>query len=258
MKKHLIALAAVSLLGTAMAADKAADATHPARETAPAVAPAMAPAMRPADRNAEYKNTKDMLEEKLKAGTSRADYKKILEENGWQVSHINEDKPDYLEYEIVKGTHSLEVHLKFKDDSKTATDIDVASNLWRADSTKRMEKDNSYRPKLVADTTGKYSDSRYMKDWSSEKEKIQAALPPNMKAADYKKKLESMGYKITSVNDREPDYVEYEIVKGQNSYEVQIDRDPKTQLATKVDVATNAWDSEGTDRAKKMNEKKKM
>lgn len=245
MKRHLIALAAVSLFGTAMAADKPAVVT-----TQPATPQARA------DRNADFHNDKDMLEQKLKAANDRADYRKILEENGWRVSAINADKPDYLEYEIVKGTHSLEVQLDFKDGAKKATDIDVTTNMWRADSTKRMEKDNSYQPKLVADTTGKYSERTHMKDWTSEKDKLEAALPPNMKVADYKTKLQSMGYKITSVNDREPDYVEYEIVKGNNSYEVQIDRDPKTQMATKVDVTSNAWDAEGTDRAKEKNEKK--
>lgn len=251
MKRTLIALAVVSLFGTAMAADRPA--SHPAdsmRTTTPMV--------RPADRNAAFTNEKDMLEQKLKAGTDRASYKKIIEDNGYRVSAINADKPDYLEYEIVKGTHSLEVQLDFKDGAQRATGIDVTSNMWRADSTKRMEKDNNYKSAtpLVADPTGKYSDRRYMKDWTSEKDKLQAALPPNMKVADYKMKLQQMGYKITSVNDRERDYVEYEVVKGQNSFEVQIDRDPKTQMATKVDVATNVWDAEGTDRAKKANKKK--
>lgn len=246
MNKHFIALAATALFGTAMAADKPAEPMQPPT----------APAVRPADHDGTAHNEKDKLEQALKAGTDRASYKKIIEDNGWRVSAINADKPDYLEYEIVKGTHSLEVQLDFKKGSPVATDIDVTSNMWRADSTKRMEKDNSYQPKLVADPTGKYSDRRYMKDWTSEKEKLEAALPPNMKVADYKAKLQQMGYKITAVNDREPDYVEYEIVKGQNSYEVQIDRDPKTQLATKVDVATNAWDAEGTERAKDANKHK--
>lgn len=250
MKKHLVALAVVSMFGTAIAADKVANNSADSTKTTHMV--------RPADRNAAFAGEKDMLEQKLKAGTDRASYKKIIEANGYQVSAINVDKPDYLEYEIVKGTHSLEVQLDFKNGASRATDIDVTSNMWRADSTKRLEKDNKYKfsTPLVADTTGKYSERRYMKEWTSEKEKLQAALPPNMKVSDYKTKLQQLGYKITSVNDREPDYVEYEIVKGQNSYEVQIDRDPKTQMATKVDVATNVWEAEGTDRAKNANKKK--
>ena len=59
---------------------------------------------------------------------------------------------------------------------------------------------------------------------------------------------------ITSVNDREADYVEYEIVKGDNSYEVQIDLDPTTKLGKEVDVTSNLWEAESTDRTKDANE----
>lgn len=256
MKRLLIASAAAAFLTTGGLAI-AQTSTH---STAPAAThAATTTGATHKSRTMSRSDEKDILEQKLKAGGDRADYAKIIADNGWKISAINEDKPEYLEYEIVKGKHSLEVHLNFKDGSKKATDIDVASNMWRADSTKQMEKDNNWKPAkpLVADTTGKYSDSRYMKDWTSEKEKIQAALPANLKAADYRKKLEQMGYKVTSVNDREKDYVEYEIVKGNNSYEVQIDRDPKTQLATKVEVDTNVWDAEGTDKAKDANAAKK-
>ena len=252
LHQHLIAVAAMAACGATMAADVT---TPAAPATAATPLTATAPAVR-ADRRGEMNMNKDALEEKLKAATSRDDYRKIIEANGYKISSINEDKPDYLEYEIVKGTHSLEVQLDFKDGAAKASDIDVTTNMWRADSTKRMEKDNSYQPKLAVVPNNKYSDRHYMKGWTSEKEKLEAALPPNLKVADYKPKIEKLGYKITSVNDREPDYVEYEIVKGQNSYEVQIDRDPKTMMATKVDIDTNVWDSEATDRKKEANEEK--
>ena len=71
----------------------------------------------------------------------------------------------------------------------------------------------------------------------------------NLKAAEYKSKLESMGYKVTAVNDREKDYIEYEIAKGENSYEVQIDLDKSTGMAKKVDVTSNLWEAESTDKA---------
>jgi hypothetical protein len=58
-----------------------------------------------------------------------------------------------------------------------------------------------------------------------------------------------MGWKITSVNYDKPDYVEYEIVKGNDSYEVQIDFDENSHKAKQVDVAANAWQSEATERA---------
>ena len=44
------------------------------------------------------------------------------------------------------------------------------------------------------------------------------------------------------------------MVKGDHSYEVQIDVDPATKMAKKVDVASNVWDAKGTDRAKQKKE----
>ncbi len=59
--------------------------------------------------------------------------------------------------------------------------------------------------------------------------------------------MKKLGYQITSTNDREKDYLEYEIVKGDNSYEVQIDLE--NGKAKKVDVTANMWHSEATERA---------
>jgi hypothetical protein len=58
-----------------------------------------------------------------------------------------------------------------------------------------------------------------------------------------------MGYKVTSVNADKPDYVEYEIVKADDTYEVQIDFDKNSNKAIKVDVTSNLWQAEATDKA---------
>jgi hypothetical protein len=63
-----------------------------------------------------------------------------------------------------------------------------------------------------------------------------------------------MGWKVTSVNYDKPDYVEYEIVKGDDSYEVQIDFDKNSNKATKVDVAMNAWKADSTKQALKQHQ----
>ena len=56
-----------------------------------------------------------------------------------------------------------------------------------------------------------------------------------------------MGYQVTSTNETKADYVEYEVVKGANTFEVQIDL--ANGVATEVDVTTNLWKSDATDRA---------
>jgi hypothetical protein len=65
-----------------------------------------------------------------------------------------------------------------------------------------------------------------------------------------------MGYKVTAVNADRADYVEYEIVKGDDTYEVQIDFDKNTRKANKIDVAPNLWQAEATDKALSQREKR--
>jgi hypothetical protein len=55
------------------------------------------------------------------------------------------------------------------------------------------------------------------------------------------------------VNYDKPDYVEYEVVKGDQSYEVQIDLDKNSGRAKKIDVTTNMWQAEATERALEAN-----
>ena len=66
-----------------------------------------------------------------------------------------------------------------------------------------------------------------------------------------------MGWKVTSVNYDKPDYVEYEVVKGDESYEVQIDFDKSSHKATKIDVAMNAWKTDATKQALKQDRQAK-
>ena len=94
-----------------------------------------------------------------------------------------------------------------------------------------------------------YSDRDRSKAWTNEKEKLEQALKPGQDKNYYRQQLEKMGYKVTSVNYDKPDYVEYEIVKGDDSYEVQIDM--KNGKASKIDVATNMWKAEATEKALK-------
>lgn len=58
-----------------------------------------------------------------------------------------------------------------------------------------------------------------------------------------------MGYKITATKYDKADYVEYEVVKDDETFEVQIEM--KQGKATEIDVATNMWKAEATERALK-------
>ena len=101
------------------------------------------------------------------------------------------------------------------------------------------------------ENASRYSDRDRMKTSKDSEDKLEQALKTGEEKDFYRRQLEKMGWKITSVNYDKPDYVEYEIVKGDDSYEVQIDFDKNSRKAKKVDVALNAWKTDATKQALK-------
>jgi uncharacterized protein YmfQ (DUF2313 family) len=201
------------------------------------------------DMRKNYDDEEQKLEQALKAGQDKNFYRRELEKMGYQITSINYDKPDYVEYEIVKGNNSYEAQLDF-DKSGKATKIDIAANLWRTDSTKAALRGKKVSaPKGAIANPERYSDRDRRKAYDSEEEKLEKTLKTGETKQSYRSQLEKMGYKITSVNADKPDYVEYEIVKGNDTYEVQIDFDKNSGKATKVDVTSNLWQADATDKA---------
>jgi uncharacterized protein YmfQ (DUF2313 family) len=201
------------------------------------------------DLRKNYDDEEKKLEQTLKTGQDKNFYRREFEKMGYQITSVNYDKPDYLEYEIVKGNNTYEVQIDF-DKSGKATKIDVAPNLWRTDATKAAlrGKKGEY-PKGTTTNPDRYSDRDRRKAYDSEEEKLEKTLKTGENKKYYRDQLEKMGYKVTSVNADKPDYVEYEIIKGTDTYEVQIDFDKNGGKATKVDVTANLWQADATDKA---------
>lgn len=206
-----------------------------------------APALGYSDRNnmKMYDSDRKALQKQLIPGMDAAFYRKKLADLGYQVTAVNDREAGYVEYEVVKGASSHEVQIDFDKATKKATKVDVAMNIWRADSTKAALRGNKFKPVTSSD----YSDRTYMKGWTDEKDTLEKALGTGHEKAYYAKKLADLGYKVTATNDREADYLEYEIVKGNRTYEVQIDFDKAMQKSSKVDVTTNLWQADATDKA---------
>ena len=206
------------------------------------------------DRMRSSKDDKGRLEQALKTGEEKAFYRRELEKMGWQITSVNYDKPDYLEYEIVKGDQSFEVQIDVDKNSHKATKVDVVTNAWQTDATKQALKNGKKKveyPKTTTSSAERFSERDRMKSSKNEKETLEQALKTGEEKAFYRRELEKMGWKITSVNYDKPDYVEYEIVKNDTSYEVQIDLDKNSHKSTKVDVVTNAWKTDATEKALK-------
>ncbi len=67
--------------------------------------------------------------------------------------------------------------------------------------------------------------------------------------AHYRQTLENLGYHITSVNRDDPVYLEYEVIKAGDSYEVQVDF--KDGVSTFIEVVPNIWKAKATREALK-------
>jgi len=194
---------------------------------------------------------KDQLEKELGVGKDKAHYRQTIEKLGYAITSVNADKPDYLEYEVVKGGQSYEVQVDLSNG--ISKKIDVTTNMWRADETKAAMKNKDYRytyPATVTKNPEKVSDRSRNKAWKGEKAQVEKQLGVHRDRAYYGPALEKMGYQVTSINENDKGTLEMEVVKGDTSYEVQVDFDDKTKKSTKVDVSTNMWETEATERAK--------
>jgi len=205
------------------------------------------------DRAKSSKDETEKLEQALKTGEEKPFYRRELEQMGWQITSVNYDKPDYLEYEIVKGKSSYEVQIDFDKNSHKATKVDVTTNAWQTDATERALRQGKRvdYPNKTAANPSRFSDRDRMKSTKTEEDKLEQALKTGEEKDFYRRQLEKMGWKVTSVNYDKADYVEYEIVKGDHSNEVQVDIDKNSRKATKVDVVTNVWKTDATEKALK-------
>lgn len=170
-------------------------------------------------------------------------YKKKLSELGYRVTAVNDAEEDYLEYEVVKGRDSHEVQIDLDGKGRTAESVDIAPNMWRADATEAALRGETVKSQTTSDS----SDRRYVQAWNDQKDALEKALPAGQDRKFYESKLREMGYKITAVNEADKDDVEYEIAKGRNSYEVQIELDASSGKAEEVDVTTNLWKADETE-----------
>ena len=239
-----VALASMAISGVTFAADKVASAPAPASDTLP---------YSDRDQMKAWSGEKDALQKSLKLGEGKDFYRQQLEKMGYHITSVNYDKPDYLEYEVVKGKHSFEVQIDFDDKAKTAKKVDVTTNAWKTEATERALKDPTAKveyPKATTDSPTRYSDRDRAKTYRSEKDRMEKSLKLGEGKDYYKQEIEKMGYTITSVNKDKADYAEYEIVKGNDTYEVQIDFD-KGGKGKKVDVTANVWKADATERALK-------
>jgi uncharacterized protein YmfQ (DUF2313 family) len=207
-------------------------------------------------RKSDWEKGKEELTRALKTGEDRDFYRKELDKLGYQITSVNYDKADYVEYEVVKGDQSYEVQVDVDKNSHKATKVDVSTNMWKADSTDQVLKGRKVASDkgdkgLFSPANKRFSDRDRKSNWEKGKEDLTRALKVGEEKPFYRRELTKLGYQVTSVNSDKPDYVEYEIVKGDSTYEIQMDVDKNSHKVTKVDVGTNMWKADATEQALK-------
>lgn len=85
--------------------------------------------------------------------------------------------------------------------------------------------------------------------WNAGQADLEKNLSPGQDAKTYRQKLEQLGYQVTAVNYDNPSYLEYEVVKGDQTWEVQIDVDSQTHKATTIEIDPNVYRTEATTNA---------
>jgi len=211
------------------------------------------------------------LQKNLPPGMTADAYQKKLKDLGYQVTATNYSTDDYLEYEVVKGDQTWEVQIDMDEDTRKATTIDVAQNVWKTDATEKAldQSDMIARRDDVAPMTGagsaasesrrqaalrnnQYSD----RDRASTDRLINEieALPVGRDKQFYKDTLRKQGYEITKVNKDDTDELNLEAVKKGNSVQMNVDFDENTGRSTEVDASTLWAEAEATTQTREAQE----
>jgi hypothetical protein len=199
------------------------------------------------------------LQKNLPPGQPADVYHKKLEELGYEITSTNYNKPDYLEYEVVKGDQAWEVQIDVDDATHKATKVDVVRNMWKTDATKQALEHNermaggdestySERHRPVAMRGNQYSDRD--RSTTSQLVKEIEALPLGRDKQFYKDALRKRGFEISRVDKDADDELYLEAVKNGHSVKVDIDFDEDTGKSTKIDASSLWAESESTTRTR--------
>ena len=195
-----------------------------------------------------WKEGQAQLEKDLPPGQSADSYRPKVEALGYRVTAINYNKPDYLEYEVVKGDQTWEVQIDLNKDTHKATKVDIAHNLWKAEATKEAMEGKPVTVAEPSEESVRYSDRNRASTESLVKEL--EALPVGQSKQFYREALQKRGYDITRVNKDDKDVLKLEAVKKNQSVQLAVDFDNKTGKSTKVNASSLWAESRSTHEAR--------
>ena len=212
------------------------------------------------------------LQKQLPPGMAADSYRSKLEQMGYKVTSTNYNNPDYLEFEVVKGDQTWEVQIDVDENTRKATEVDIAQNVWRTDATASALDRATTTARSAQTATGagaataaanqrtmnmrtnQYSD----RDRASTDQLVREldGLPVGHDKEYYKNTLRQRGYEITKVNTDDTDELHLEAVKNGNSVQLEVSFDEDTGRSTEIDASTLWAESESTTRTREAQERK--
>ena len=167
----------------------------------------------------------------LPTGKDKRFYRNALKERGYTITKINTNSTEELDLEAVKNGKGIALTVQLDKDNGKSTAVEASPLWWASSATQAALGD--------ADLSA----------WEREQAKLQQKLKPGQHRRFYANTLREMGYQLTSVNYQEFTYLEYEVVKGDQTFEIQIDIDRDSEEAANVTVTNNWWQADTTKQA---------
>lgn len=177
-----------------------------------------------------------LLEQHLPPGKARGFYHHRLQEMGYHlIASVYNAPTRYAEYLMEKDGQRYTILLTLTETGRANT-VTVAENASEA----------AASPFSRAAAAGQ-------PEWQSllhrQMGRLRRALPPGHTDAFYEDRLIDRGWKISDTTQYGPSYIEYELVRGNLTAELQLRLDPETGRAAQVAVVENPIHTPATERA---------
>jgi hypothetical protein len=196
------------------------------------------------------------LQKNLPPGQPADVYHKKIEDLGYKITATNDKKSNYQEYELVKGDQTWKVKINVDENTHKATKVNVASNMWKSDETKRelerAKSNSASSTSSMHSTTEERNDQYSAGDHAMSDQLINElkSLPVERDKQFYKEALRQRGYDIARIDKDEKDELELEAVKNGHSVKMDVDFNKDTGKSTKIDASSLWAESESTARTR--------
>jgi hypothetical protein len=189
------------------------------------------------------------LQKNLPPGQPADVYRKKMEDLGYKVTATNDKKANYEEYELVKGDQTWKVKINVDDSTHKATKVNVVSNMWKSDETKReLEREKPIASSSSAEHNNQYATRNH--PTSDQVINELKSLPVERDKQFYKEALRQRGYDIARIDKDEKDELELEAVKNGHSVKMDVAFNTDTGKSTKIDASSLWSESESTTRTR--------